>query len=156
MLPKLHPVRIVGVDEDVAFADAQDAEPRQTGIDELPADTTTATTFRHCQMMQIAASAVMTAQHRADDLPIPFCYEAQARISPQIHSDGTARIGFVQSHTFGASPQCKDRPVIIDAKRADGRVTNATAGFVCLHSTVTLLARLRGLSTSQPRATAMW
>ena len=24
------------------------------------------------------------------------------------------------------------------------------------HSTVTLLARLRGLSTSQPRATAMW
>ncbi len=25
-----------------------------------------------------------------------------------------------------------------------------------LHSTVTLFARLRGLSTSQPRATAMW
>jgi hypothetical protein len=31
-----------------------------------------------------------------------------------------------------------------------------TLNAMPLHSTVTLLARLRGLSTSQPRSTAIW
>ena len=154
--PKLHARRIVSKDEDVASLNSGLAELRQTGIHELPADASTPVAFRHHQMMQVAPPAVVTAQHGANDSAILLRNKTEARVPSQIRGDRTARVGFVQPHTFGAPPQGDDRVVIFDTERADDCSTAIwTARKFPFHSTVTLLARLRGLSTSQPRATAM-
>jgi hypothetical protein len=154
--PKLHTRRVVREDEDVAPLNAGLSEFRQTGIYELPADAATPVTFQHRQMMQVTAPAVVTAQHGADDSAILFRNKAEARVAPQKRRYGRARVGFVQPHALGALPKGDDCIVIFDAERADDcSIAVGALGKFPFHSTVTLLARLRGLSTSQPRATAM-
>src|ERR1039458_9018742 len=106
--------------------------------------------------MQVTAPAIVAAQHGADDSPILFRNETEIRVASQIRGDGATRVGLVQPHALGASPQCDDRVEIFDSEMAHDRSIGARAarGFT-FHSTVTLLARFLGLSASQPRTRAM-
>jgi hypothetical protein len=107
-------------------------------------------------MMQVPAPAVVAAQRGANDPALLLCDKTEARIAVEKCGDRGARVGFVQPHAFAALPQSDDFIIIFDAKYAeDYSVIVWGLGKNFFHSTVTLLARLRGLSTSQPRATAM-
>src|ERR1035438_1230516 len=106
--------------------------------------------------MQIATPSVVTAQHGTDDLTVLLRNETEIQIASQIRGDGAARVRLIQPHALGASPQCDDRFEIFDSEKAHDRSIGAkTARGFPFHSTVTLLARFLGLSTSQPRVTAM-
>jgi len=154
--PECYAGGVVGEDEDIASLNASLAELRQTGIHQLPAGTLLPVLPGHGQMVQVTPPAVMTTQYRADEAALFLGYETKTRIAPQICSDRVTGVGFVQPDAFGAPPQSDDRTVIFNPESANDGFTVATAlGNPLFHSTVTLLARLRGLSTSQPRATAM-
>lgn len=155
-LPKFLAGRIAGEEEDGAFLDAKLAEFCQARLDELPAKAALPVPFGNGEMMQVAAPAIVAAQRGADDATIFLRHKTHARVASQIRGDGRARVGLVQPHAFAAPPQGDDGVVIFDAKNAeDDCVRFFGPGKIVFHSTVTLFARLRGLSTSQPRATAM-
>jgi hypothetical protein len=71
--------------------------------------------------MQITAPAIVTAQHGANDSPILFRNETEARVAPQIRRDGAGRVGLVQPHALGSPPQGDDRIAIFGTKRAHDR-----------------------------------
>jgi len=87
----------------------------------------------------------VAAQHGTNNSAILLRNEAEARVAPQIRGDGAARVGFVQPHALGPPPQGDDSVVIFDSEKAHDYSIGAQAarGFA-FHSTVTLLAMLRG------------
>jgi hypothetical protein len=64
----------------------------------------------------------------------------------------TGRVGHDINH------HAEDQPAVANGDRDTGGGAETVGAKIdhCLHSTVTLLARLRGWSTSQPRSTPMW
>jgi hypothetical protein len=107
-------------------------------------------------MVQVTTPPVVTAQHGTGNPPIRFGNQTEARVASQKRGDGGARVGFVQSHAFGAPPQCDDRVVIFDPEMAhDCSIVAGAAGRHLFHGTLTFLAGLRGMSCVERKRIVM-
>jgi hypothetical protein len=69
---KLHAGHVTGEEENTAFLNANLVEFRHACADELTANAALPMAFRHREMMQITAPAIVAAQHGTDDPAILF------------------------------------------------------------------------------------
>lgn len=105
VLPERRTVVIVVEQEHVAFGNRGVMESVETPREQSIGDTTTTKAWNHREVMQVAAAAIMTAEHSTHDLSgVGLADSAHSRVAFKIRNDGVQRVGLVQANSVCPTP----------------------------------------------------
>ena len=88
--PKLLSIRIVVVEKDIAFHDAQLPQLCQAFFDQFRAEPLTAVSWYNCEMMQVTPAAIMAAENCADKVSSVAGDKAHSGISFEVGGNSFA------------------------------------------------------------------
>src|SRR5664280_3723933 len=111
--PELPTGGVVRVEEEVAFGDPGGGELRQGRIDQRAPDAPAPPGRSHGEMMQGAAAAVVSAQHRSDDRRAGDRDKTHVRVAREIGRDRVPLVRGAQTEAFRGAPE-RDHRVVID------------------------------------------
>jgi hypothetical protein len=114
--PKPAATRIIFRDQNIRALQAGTLQTGDTFIDQPFAKSESLTRGIDCQVINISPSAIVTAQHRANDCRSFGCHAAQASILFQESPDCFPIVALRNVQTFDPAPEFDSPVVIFDAK----------------------------------------
>jgi hypothetical protein len=114
-MPECFSLIVVGIEEDVAFLDAEQAQLTETPFDEGSPNALLTMRWDDGKVVEVSTTTIVATQDGPHDLPILAGNKTEVWVSGQIGGDSFPGVGMaIQANTFGGLPQGHDLVVVLN------------------------------------------